>query len=88
MLGKNITIRDYLYKLLTSLWVNAAEFSGKRPFGNGNWKFGIYKELIVSGFIPGTLDEDGYIGEAWYKKADKFVQEMIKAVFYGVTCEV
>lgn len=82
--GDNLTVRDYLYKLLETLWNEGEEFSGKRPFGNSGWEFDLYVPLIKAGFIKGKLDEDGYIEEFDNKQAAKFVFELIKAAFYGV----
>lgn len=60
--GDDITVRDYLRTLLTTLWSEGEGFSGKRPFGNSGWEHDIYKPLIAGGFIPGELDDEGYIG--------------------------
>ena len=72
-----LTIRDYLKKLLKTLWKEGAGFSGKRPFGNGDWQDDIYRSLIGHGLIPGELDEDGCIEEFDEKTAEKLVLELI-----------
>lgn len=57
----NDTIRDYLKALLTQLWLEKEEFSGKRPFGNSSWEYDLYKALIKANYIAGTIDDDGYL---------------------------
>lgn len=81
--GKNITIRDYLMKLLTKVWIEGEEFNGKRPFGYSSWEYDLYQPLIKYGFIEGKLDEDGYVESVNIKQANKFVLDMIKFVFKG-----
>lgn len=54
------TIRDYLIKLLTTVWTEADGFNGKRPFGNSGWQGDFDSALIKAGLIRGVLDEDGY----------------------------
>lgn len=64
------TVRGYLTALLTALWREEADFSGKRPFGNSSWQYDLYAPMIAAGLVPGELDEDGavevfdYAGEA------------------------
>lgn len=81
--GKNITIRDYLMKLLTKVWNEGEEFNGKRPFGNSGWQYNLYQPLIKYGFVKGKLDEYEYIETLNEKQADDFVLDMIKFVFNG-----
>lgn len=57
------TIGQYLAKLLSSLWTQEENFSGKRPFGNSDWKDPIIHSLILDGHLDGILDEYGYIDE-------------------------
>lgn len=59
--NEEITIRGYLGQLLLKLWNDESSFSGKRPFGNSGWKLDLYKGLIESKVIKGSLDDDGYI---------------------------
>lgn len=61
--GGEITIREFLCKLLSELWNKGESFSGKRPFGNGGWEYPIYEVLIREGAVQGTLDEDGRVDE-------------------------
>lgn len=78
--GGDMTIREYLGALLTELWNRGEGFSGKRPFGNGGWEYGIYEVLIREGAVEGTLDEDGYVDEfsdAARKKANAIVFGLI-----------
>ena len=79
-LNRKITIKDYLKKLLSELWVREEEFSGKRPFGNSGWQYDIYKPLIKSNLISGSLDEEGYINECDDKKADSLILTLIESL--------
>lgn len=82
--GEQITMRDYLHNLLSTLWAEGEGFSGKRPFGNSGWDYEIYKPLIAAGFIPGKLDADGYIETVDKDEAAAYVFDLIQAAFYGV----
>lgn len=78
--GGDITIREYLVALLTELWSKGEGFSGKRPFGNGGWEYGIYEVLIREGAVEGSLDEDGCVDElsdGSRQKADSIVFGLI-----------
>lgn len=86
--GSNITVREYLQALLTTVWEEKESFSGKRPFGNSGWEHEVFTPLVKAGFISGTFDET-YAGQ-WadvdnYDKASDYVSQLILAVFYGVT---
>lgn len=59
-IGK-MRIRDYLCALLTKLWQEVEDFSGKRPFGSSGWEWELYKALISAGAVKGKLDEYGHI---------------------------
>jgi hypothetical protein len=75
------TIREYLLKLLTNLWIYGEGFSGKKPFGNSGWEYEIYQALIRAGFIEGELDEEGYIDDLLPPQqilADKLITEAIQ----------
>lgn len=81
--GDNITIRDYLYAQLLTLWKEGESFSGKRPFGNSGWQHDLYYPLVRDGFIAGTVNEE-YVD---YQITDKvearqYINSLIKAIFY------
>jgi hypothetical protein len=82
--GDNITIRDYFFELLKTLWEKEDYFSG---FGNSDWQYEIYEALIKHGFVDGELDEDGYVKKFNRFEVDKFIEEMIKVAFYGEKSE-
>lgn len=82
--GDNITVRDYLRILLCTLWEERERFSGKRPFGNSSWEYELYEPLVKSGFIQGTLDEDGCLLDFDRKLANQYVQQLIMVAFYGI----
>lgn len=74
------TIRGYLVELLAELWREEQAFSGKRPFGNSGWQYDLYPPLIVAGFVPGNLDEDGYIDNVDDKRADALIASAIRSL--------
>lgn len=82
--GNDVTVRDWLYTLLSTLWSEQENFSSKQPFGSNDWSEGLYIPLITSGFIKnGKFDENGYLVS--YGNGSEFVEELIKFVFYGKT---
>lgn len=74
------TIKEYLKTLLTQLFVDGEGFSGKRPFGSGNWEHELYKPLIVAGLVKGKLDDDGFIVTVNEKAANKLIFAAIEAL--------
>ena len=82
----DLTIRQYLQKLLLTLWAEGEGFSGKKPFGNSGWEYDLYKPLIRAGVIPGVLDDDGYIDDVDTSAGHAAITEAIKEVFaYSTT---
>lgn len=75
--GKQLTVREYLCKLLTTLWTNGECFSGKRPFGNSGWENDLLRPLISSEFIGGTLDEEGYVEDYNDQEVDDYMHSLI-----------
>lgn len=71
------TIRGFLTALLQELWTEGEGFSGKRPFGNGDWQFQIYLPLVKAGLVKGEIDDDGYLDNVDYKLANKIVLNLI-----------
>lgn len=61
--AKADTIGQFLAKLTESLWIKEEDFSGKRPFGNSDWKDPIIYALILNDHLEGELDEYGYIDD-------------------------
>ena len=55
------TIRDYLIKLLRTLWSEEEGFSGKRPFGNSGWQQEVMVAMVRAGAIKGSFDEYGFL---------------------------
>jgi len=80
-LGKTVTIREFFFQLLKTLWIEKEEFSGSNPFGNSGWDGDLIKCLIKNKLIKGTLD-DGFLDEYDEKEVDKFVLDnIIKPIF-------
>lgn len=60
-LDTTVTLREYLKRLLYTLWDEADGFSGKRPFGNSGWQTSIAESLVKAGALEGTIDDDDYL---------------------------
>lgn len=78
--AKAKTVREYLKALLVTLWDKDEGFSGKRPFGNGGWKYDIYAALIKAGVVTGKLDDEGCVETCDESKADKLILGAIKSL--------
>lgn len=74
------TIRDYLKKLLETLWAEGERFSGKRPFGSSGWEYDIYAALVKAKIIKGTLDEYDYVETCDTENANRLIFSAIKAL--------
>lgn len=55
------TVRQYLSGLLSTLWVEGEEFSGKRAWGDSDWQWDLIPALAGAGHIKAEVDEDGYV---------------------------
>lgn len=79
---KDITIKEYFHRLLSTLWEEGEGFSGKRPFGDSGWEYDLYKPLIKAGALSGCCDDDDVcvdnLGEA-----GKLISRLIDHVFAG-----
>ena len=84
-LSEEITLRQYLYDLMSTLWCEQDGFSGKRPFGNSGWDYEIYLPLVKAGLIKGRIDEDGYIAELDDVGANEFVLTQILQPLFGIS---
>jgi hypothetical protein len=82
-LDGEVTIREYLYQLLNTLWEEGDGFSGKRPFGNSGWEFDLFAALIKAGAIDGSLDEEGYVNNCDRKKGEQVVSDLIKELCFA-----
>lgn len=74
------TIRDYLIKLLSTLWAESSDFSSKRPFGMSDWQWVVYIALIKAGLVAGSLDEDGDVEDCDTGAADNLMLMAIEAL--------
>lgn len=75
------TVKDFLERLLLTLWTEEENFSGKRPFGDSGWKQDIVIALIKAKLIDGELDEDGYIENYDRHEFEKLMKNLIAYVF-------
>ena len=57
-LGTEMTVQDWLKKILCEFLMKTESFSGKRPFGNGAWDNDAIKALIKAGVLTGEVDQD------------------------------
>ena len=81
--GDNITVRDYLFELLDTLWFEEEGFNGKRPYVNSGWQYDVYHALAKAGFIASTTNRWGDTVIADEGTAGDYVRELIKLAFYG-----
>lgn len=72
------TVREYLEKLLLTLWREGAFFEGKRPFGNSDWKSDLEIPLVNAGLVRGKIDEDGFLEDLDDEAAQKVIAAAIK----------
>lgn len=77
------TVRDYLAKLLASLWMDQAD-SKYGMTGNSDWRYDIYGALCRAGHVPGWEDGLGLAG-ADEKKADQLITAAIRHMTGGNT---
>lgn len=55
-IGEEMTVREYLAKLLTTLLEEGECFSGKRPFGNSGWEENLVVPAIECGALEGDIE--------------------------------
>lgn len=60
-----LTAREYLKRLLSTLLERGESFSGKRPWGNSGWERELAKPLIMAGALAGE------IYDAWPEEFDE-----------------
>lgn len=56
-LARTLTVRDYLVRLLATLWADGEDFNPRRPFGSSGWRTDLEKLLYKEGIVFGTFDE-------------------------------
>lgn len=78
--GTATDVRGFLVRLLTTVWDDKEGFDGKRPWGNSNWEFDLYRPLMAAGFIAGELDEYGGIETCDDLAGDRLIAEAIQAL--------
>lgn len=81
-LDKELTVRQFFYELLKTLFEEGEGFSGKRPFGNSGWDGDLIKCFIENKVINGSLDEDGYIKDFDRKEYNKALFKAIELLNY------
>jgi hypothetical protein len=72
------SVREYLVRLLATVWREGEGFSGKRPFGNSGWEWELYAALVRGKFVSGEFDSDGYLEDVDTDKADELILEAIR----------
>lgn len=58
------TVKEYLVKLLETVWVEEEGFSGKRPFGNSGWQYYLIEPVIKAGLAVTDSKAASLITEA------------------------
>lgn len=74
------SVKDYLKRLLRTLWIEKDSFGGKRPFGNSGWSWDLYKPLIEAGYIRGRYDDEGYLEDCDDRAGFALIQAAIEAL--------
>lgn len=84
---ETITIREYLHKLLETLWIEGEGFSSKRPFGNSGWENDLIIPLVKAGFVEGKLsyfdDEDALYLDSFNQDGYGFISDLIYFSFFN-----
>lgn len=78
------TVGEYLGLLLSTLWLQADQFSSKRAFGNSDWQYVVYIAMSKAGLADLTLDEDGYVedfSQEAQTAADELILQAIKLAY-------
>ncbi len=70
------TIREYLVKLLETLWQEHECFNAKRPFGFSGWKYDIYASLVQAKAIGG----DAHLHPTNQEEADALIEAAIRTL--------
>lgn len=79
-LYETVTIVEWWKRLMMELNREEEGFSGKRPFGNGNWKGDAMKVFIEAGLVAGEIDEDGYVQDVDSNRADALFDAVIRSL--------
>lgn len=74
------TVRYYLIAIVEAVWSDGECFSGKRPFGNSNWRWDVYSVLLDADLIDGTRDEGGGVEDVDVFAAERIVRAAIQAL--------
>lgn len=84
--GDDITIKDYMFKILDAFWYEQESFSGKRPLGDSGWQYDLYYPLIKEGLVEGKIDEEYQtVEDVEDVEADTLIRDIIKYIFYPQT---
>jgi hypothetical protein len=80
-LGEELTIRDYMRRLLSTLFKEGESFSGKRPFGNSGWEYDIAEPLVRAGAVRGSIrTEEGEADELEEYDEEEFQMAVSKMI--------
>ena len=63
------------------VWEDGECFDGKRPFGNSDWEYDLYKPLIKEGHVCGTINEEGKIENVDSEAAKTLISDAIDHLF-------
>ena len=79
--GKPLTLKEYLKLTLLTFIEEGECFSSKRPFGDSDWDWQIYRGLIALDSCLGSLDEDHCIDTCDWKACDKIIMQCVEEIF-------
>lgn len=80
------SIGEMFVELACRVWDKEESFSGKRPWGNGAWKYPVYATLIKAGVIAGEVGEQGFIRQmgADYETVDLMLVRLFRKAVSGL----
>lgn len=79
--GQAATVGEFLGLLLSTLWLQNEEFSGKRPLGNSDWQDQVYLSMIQGGFAEGVINRWGDVEVADVGAADELILLAIRYTY-------
>lgn len=79
-IDEQVTIREYLRRLLSTLWKKGEDFNSKRPFGNSGWEWSLYEAVVRAGKVEGTFYEDGGLNTFDRDAANRLIFELIETI--------
>lgn len=79
-LYQEITIGEWMKRMLLTLFHEEEGFSGKRPFGNSSWKHDAQIALVRIGLVDGDIDrEEGWLNDINDEQCETLFNDIIRS---------